>query len=657
MNSINLSQRSLLTLKRHAVLVFCICYIPHITTEPAWLFILFLCAISYRLIADYFSYPPMPWWASTAIVIACIFLLSENIYSSGFFIRFLLTYIILKCLELHTTRDLRVMVLSNFFVIFTSLIVTQDLWIIIYLFVSVFANLSIMIKLTAPEVTLSQIGSKSGKQLLIIIPLSIFLFYVFPRIDPLWHVQALPKFSTGLSESMNPGSISQLFNDDSTAMRITFSNTPTLQGYWRAIILSFYSGENWQPAAYNFTDFTSVNRLNKNESADYEILLEPTQIRWLVYEGYPVAANTNLIFSSNHGLIRENKQPITKRFAYSLKVQPAPYHALNSDEYAEALQLPKNSNPRLNTWAKEQFTKSNNDINVFIPFLRNYIHEQAFWYTLTPPKLISDNNQMDKFWFGTQKGFCEHYASAVTFILRAAGIPARVVVGYHGGKWNPITQTITIQQNTAHAWLEYWQKDIGWKPLDPTSFIAIERVDQTIQSRETDLLNQGSYLSMGEAPWREKINLLVDSVRFYSQRWFLFYNQNTQKNLLQNLGLGEWNTEELLQISVSCIPVFFILIGLYYQWREKRNEDPLLVEYHLLQNEFRRFNVSTQPSATLLQQCDLFVENRPALGPLISSFIDSYEQLRLMQKDNTSKDNKIKTITLFKKLRQKLSSI
>src|SRR3990167_5554886 len=102
---------------------------------------------------------------------------------------------------------------------------------------------------------------------------------------------------------------------------------------------------------------------------------------------------------------------------------------------------------------------------------------------------------MDSFWFDTQKGFCEHYASAVTFILRAAGIPARAILGYYGGKWNPITHSITMQQYNAHAWLEYWQEGEGWKLLDPSSFISRNRIDTNIQVRQQEQLDQAYYFN------------------------------------------------------------------------------------------------------------------------------------------------------------------
>lgn len=646
----NFSQPSFMNLKKHTLLVSFICYVPHIATQPLWLFSIFLAAIAYQLIADHFNYPVIPLWVRFVLVIGCLFLLNGDIHSTEFLIRFLLIFISLKCLEINSIRDLKVLILCNFFLIFSALIVIQEIWMIIYLLIAIVANLSIMLKLNAPEASLRQITSKSSQQLLLVIPLSLLLFYIFPRIDPLWRVPTQSKGSSGFTEKMSFGSISELFNDESPVMQITFKKNPMLNGYWRGIVLSIFNGESWNPSSYNYFSFSPLQELKESETADYEILLEPNQTKWLFYAGYPRASRPSLLFSSNHGLINQNNKASTQRFIYSLDVQPTPYYVLNSAEYAEATQLPVNNNPRLNAWAREQFAKTHKDVRAFINFLSNYIYQQPFWYTLKPPALNSNRNQMDSFWFETQKGFCEHYASAVAFILRSVGVPARVIIGYHGGQWNPVSHVVLIQQNNAHAWLEYWQANIGWKQLDPTSFIAPERIDQTIRSRQNEQLNQSSYFNLSKLPWGKKIKFYLDSVRFFSARWFLFYNQQTQQNLLQKLGLGDWNKGQLLQASVAFMIIFFILLGLFYQWLQRRKQDLLLHEYHLLQKEFRRFNISTPPSATLKQQCKSLINRLPGLEPLLSSFIHRYEQLRLKE----PKENKKETIALFKTLRYRL---
>jgi transglutaminase-like putative cysteine protease len=654
-----MNQATLISNTRYALFVLFICYLPHFATGPWWLFIFIFAAIGYRIIADYFGYLGLNKWIRFSLVVLCLFLLKVqygSIVSSGFFIGFLLTFIGLKCVEVRNLKDLNVLVICNFYLILSALIVVQKLWIIAYLFIAILANLSLMLKLNATEASLRQIGGKSAKQLLIAIPLSIILFYIFPRItDPLWEVPSATQNHIEFNEQMNQGSIGDLFSDDSTAFRVTFKNKPILKGYWRGLVLGFYNGTVWSPTWYNETYFSTLAALSAHGEADYEIILEPHQKKWLFYAGYPAASRPNLLFSPNYGLL--NAKIITQRFAYSLSIQSIPYEKLSPREKTQNIELPKDANPRLKSWAKEQFTAMHKDPKDFIAFLRDYIRHQPFWYTLTPPPINSDNYQMDFFWFDTQKGFCEHYASAVTIILRAAGIPARVVVGYHGGSWNPLAQYLTIQQNDAHAWLEYWQEGTGWQLLDPTTFIAPERIDQKIKDAQTYRLTRTNYSSDFSTSWFQNSKFIFDSAHFFAERWLLFYNQNVQRDLLQKLGLGPWNLILLVTLTAISLILFIILVSLYYQWIRKRRQDPLLIEYHLLQKEFRRFNVPTPPSATLNEQCMDLINNVPSLKQTIDLFLCDYEQLRLKHLEQDTKEDKNNLLSLFKKLRKKINQI
>src|SRR5690606_20713349 len=134
--------------------------------------------------------------------------------------------------------------------------------------------------------------------------------------------------------------------------------------------------------------------------------------------------------------------------------------------------------------------------------------------------------------------------------------------------------------------------------------------------------------------------LLLDSARFFAERWLLFYNQTAQNNLLQSLGLGQWDIAQLIQATVAAVILFIILMGVFYQWWQKRSIDPLLIEYHLLQREFRRFNVVIHPSTTLLQQCQSLMHKTPELFGTITLFLYHYEQLRLQVLNEYSKENK-----------------
>ena len=101
--------------------------------------------------------------------------------------------------------------------------------------------------------------------------------------------------------------------------------------------------------------------------------------------------------------------------------------------------------------------------------------EEEFVYTMSPPLLGRDT--VDEFLFGERRGFCEHYASAFAVLLRAAGIPARVVVGYQGGERNPYQAYLLVHQFDAHAWTEAWLDGRGWVRFDPTAAVAPDRIE------------------------------------------------------------------------------------------------------------------------------------------------------------------------------------
>ncbi len=654
-------QHIFLITTRYALLVMLICYFPHFLTCPLWLSVLILATLCYKLISDYFAYPPLDGKIRFIVVIICLFLLKfqyGSIISSGFFIGFLLAFIGLKTIEIHNDRDIRILILCNFYLIFAALIVVQELWIIPYLLIAILANFTLMLKLTAPQASLRQISGRSMKLLLIATPLTVFLFYFFPRIaNPLWQVPSLGKSHTGFSEWMEPGSVANLLNDDRTALRIIFKRKAILNGYWRGLTLSRYNGISWNPAWHDSSTFSPLKELTTSDDGDYEVIMEPHQKKWLFYLGYPNAAYPQLLFSPNFGLVSHNKDMIAQRFAYALRISSSPHSSLTQKDWKLNTQLPKYSNPRITFWAKKQFAEVNYDPQAFIQFIQNYIKRESFWYTLTPPKLDNENDQIDYFWFDSKKGFCEHYASAVTVVLRAVGIPARVIVGYQGGEWNPLAKYLTIKQYDAHAWVEYWQKDFGWKQLDPTAFISTSRIDPSVLAMRAARTNQQLIIDPSNLNWIQKTKLYMESTRFFIERWLLFYNQDAQYKLLEQIGLKHWNAAMLLQIAILSLVLFIILLGACYQWRQKRTLDPLLREYHLLQKEFCRFDIATQPPATLNKQCKILINKIPNLEETITTFLSHYEKLRLRHRITKTKENKKQTLLLFKNLRRILKQV
>ena len=99
-------------------------------------------------------------------------------------------------------------------------------------------------------------------------------------------------------------------------------------------------------------------------------------------------------------------------------------------------------------------------------------------YSLKAPLLGADS--VDEFVWDTKRGFCEHFASSFAFLMRAADIPARVVVGYQGGEYHPDAGYLMVHQYDAHAWTEVWLAERGWVRIDPTLAVAPERIERSV---------------------------------------------------------------------------------------------------------------------------------------------------------------------------------
>ncbi|KTC66143.1 transglutaminase domain-containing protein (plasmid) [Legionella adelaidensis] len=647
---------------RHALIVMAFCTLPHLTTAPWWFLILAIVAISYRLLASYYHSRVLPLWFRAFVIVSVLILLRihyDSFVSPGFFMGTLVTFFWLKLIEAHSIRDLRVVILVSFYVIFTSLISNTELWVLPYMILATIGIMSLLVRLEVQQVIhWKQMSIRSFKLLLIALPLTVLMFFVFPRIsEPLWRINVPSTGTTGFGESMHPGSIVTLFKDDTTAMRVTFKGKPKIEDYWHGLVLNNYDGVNWTAEA-GTENFITLPLLPNKESGDYEVILEAHQKIWLFYSGFPSAGWPKLHFTPSLGLIRYDGKPINQRFAYGLSTRKPFYRPLNPVARFQNLQLPANANPLLQQWSKETMNNAKGDINLFIKNIQEYIQKEPFWYRLESMPIGNDNAQLDRFWFTTREGYCEHYAAAVTFIFRAAGIPARVVLGYFGGEWNPFAKYLNIKQKDAHAWLEYWQNGEGWKRLDPTTFILPSRIDETI--RNINAHDKQLYTNWSEyrlhLPWLEQARLSIDSVKYFWERWLLFYNQERQIKLFQSFGLGSWRFGELLRTWILLLFIILLCGGIWYQYKQKKAIDPLIREYRKLQRELRRLQIPTTPPSSLLQQWRRISQKYPKMATIVHSYIKEYEFLRLRIQVNKMQKKK-ETILLFKKLRYQLKKI
>ncbi|GGI81606.1 transglutaminase family protein [Legionella impletisoli] len=649
---------------RHALFVMGFCYLPHFATTPWWLSLFALAAISYRLAGSYWHYPVPPLWMRICIAMSALLILRWHyggFLSSGFFIGVLVTFFWLKLIELHRKRDLRAIILISFYVIFTALITHTNLWIFFYVIIAVLANLSLLLKMQLPSAPLVRLSRKSLILLVTAIPVSILMFFVFPRIaTPMWLINLPPMGQTAFHENMNPGSIASLQTDDRTAMRITFNDQDKagVTIYWNGLALSHYDGITWSEPNKKAFVYLPLELLSTKEEADYEILLEAHEKRWLFYMEEPIAGWPKLKYSSNTGLTLLDFKPINQRFAYAVTSRPRLYYPLNRLLLEQNLQLPRNSSPKLKDWAAQQMILANHNPLQLTQQILKYIKEKPFWYTLQPKPIGQDTYQLDRFWFDTREGYCEHYSSALAFIYRAAGIPARVILGYYGGEWNPVGKYLNVRQKDAHAWVEYWQNNIGWIRVDPTAAIPPHRIDPTIIEEQEP--NQAFYMDWEryqlELPWLSRMKIMYESFKFFWERWLLFYNQERQQELIQSFGFGPWNLGFLIQIWISIVLVFLFFGWAWFHWQSKRI-DPLIREYQRLRQEFKRLGIPIALPMSLLAQLDILQKTYPKLDPIVSEFIANYEVKRLKKALGKDTYARKETQILLKDLRKQLRRI
>ena len=422
------------------------------------------------------------------------------------------------------------------------------------------------------------------------LPLLVVLFLFFPRLPPLWSVQLSgQQATTGVSDSMSPGDFANLGQSTELAFRVEFKDKrpPQQQLYWRGLVFSDFDGITWRPSAQQRkwqpelqtpvwieNAFATVPDEVKVAPNSYQIILEPTQQNWLFGLDYPFSQQQDVSVTSDFTLLKD--QPVTQQLRYNV-LQFAPMRidpVLDEASRRQNLALPKDGNPQARALAQQLFTQSGSDPVRYMAAIERWINQTDFRYTLSPPRL--NNNRIDEFLFETKAGFCEHYSSSFTFMLRAAGIPARVVAGYQGGELSRSGNVWEVRQMDAHAWTEVWLEGQGWVRVDPTAFVAPERVEQGMdaltQAQGAAMFGDGAgaQISYQQYQMLQTLRRLSDQASYYWQKDVVGYDQDKQADSL----LKWFNISSMLQqiiwLAASAITVMVILVFVIWQRRRKR---------------------------------------------------------------------------------------
>lgn len=502
----------------------------------------------------------------------------------------------LKALEMRSARDFLVIVFVAYFLIACQLLFEQE---IPYAAYALFATFGV----TAAMVARHQ-GDPGGgwlrpfaiatRMLLQAVPIMLLLFVVFPRIAPLWSIpQNTGGARTGPSETMSPGDVARLSASSELAFRATFDAAvpPARERYWRGLVLSEFDGRQWRQGALSRMEselalqgatrpaLRPTSHVPGGAVSAYEIILEANNQPWLYVLGYPLAFDEGLRLGSDYRLM--NSRPVVQRLRYRVNADLAARlePELGALRRQSELQLPPGLNPRAAALAGEWRAAAGSDERYIERVLR-WFHEEDFVYTMSPPLLGRDS--VDDFLFGARRGFCEHYASAFTVLLRAAGIPARVVVGYQGGERNPWQGYLLVHQFDAHAWAEAWLPQRGWVRFDPTAAVAPERIESGVGDALGAEFLAGSplaierYRNVRLLGW---LRMRWDTLTYHWARAVLNYDAERQTALLSRL-LGAVSPARVVALLLGCGALALLLVAAsLFGMRPLRRRDAATAAY------------------------------------------------------------------------------
>jgi len=514
--------------------------LPHAMRAPWWLTLLTLCLYGWRM---YFALDraPLPsrWLVLgvAAVAMLGVWIECRTLFGRQSGILVLMLFSGLKLLETRTHRDAAIAAFLGYFLVITNFLYTQTIPTAAAMGVAIFLLTATLTGLSAPQRPARANLRTAALLLAHAAPAALALFVLFPRVPgPLW---GLPQDAyagmTGLSDTMSPGTLSSLALSDSIAFRAEFQSAPPPQAlrYWRGPVLWDFDGRTWSIGPSFLVQFVAPR--GGRAAHRYEVVLEPHNRHWLFALETAASLPERSRMSFDGQIV--SSTPVRARMRYELASVIAPEPRLDESPGAlrRALRLPQGVNPRASALAAQWRAVSADDAEVLgraIAFLRL----GGYVYTLEPPLLGEDS--VDEFLFSAKAGFCEHFASAFVFLMRAAGIPARVVTGYQGGELNSVDSIITVRQSDAHAWAEAFLPGRGWVRVDPTAAAMPGRIESGM-ARAVPRADALPLLMRPQLEWLRAVRDRWEAVAHKWNVWVLGYSPERQRDLMASIGMRD----------------------------------------------------------------------------------------------------------------------
>ena len=632
--------RETLTERMEHLLLACVFFValPHAWHLDAPVFLFFCLLLVWRFAVGYFGFYQPGRAVLLLLTLAggtLVYVQYHRFYGREGGAALLLVGLALKLMEMKTRREVYLTIDLVFFVALTQYLFSQTLPMAAYTLGAVALAVAVLVGVNAgPGLSLAGIGRRAVILVAQAVPMMIVLFLFFPRIaGPLWKLPDDERSArTGLSDTLEPGSVSRLSQSAEPAFRVDFDGEPPppAERYWRGPVFWYTNGARWTlppeivlPGPMPVTFSGPAYR--------YAVTLEPHRRRWVFALELPsvlppdVGQTPQFLLLSKDKLADRRRFELVSRTAY--RTGPlAPY------ERTKSLQLPDEPSARMRALVDSWLADGAAPAAVVARSLAHF-REQPFVYTLNPPPLA--DHPEERFLFETRRGFCEHFATSFVVLMRMAGIPARVVTGYQGGQWNPVGRFLEVRQADAHAWAEVWLEPRGWVRVDPTAAVAPERIERGIDVELLDASGEPRYNPVSDAlaeqarglqQWLRQSRLLWSSVDHAWNRWVLSYDPDKQRGFWDRLGIVDWRGVMLWLYAL--LAVCLLAVVFWFHPGRKPEVAPEVRIYRVFLRKLARRGLPRNPSEGALDFSRRAAAARPDAGAAIHAITESFLALR-----------------------------
>jgi transglutaminase-like putative cysteine protease len=614
---------------------------PHAARIPVWILAVYVFAALWRIMVyqGRWSFPGR--WVRAALIVssfAGIYLSYGSLIGLEPTVALLLTAFALKLIELAERKDGYVLLFLGYFICITEFLFSQDLPVVLFSLLNITLVTTALVAMHRPGE--HQFNRKTIRlaaiMLLQSLPLMVVLFFLFPRIGPLWNVPIKSHTATtGVSDFMKPGDISRLGQSTAVAFRVEFEGAIPAQSdlYWRGLVLNRLEEGAWRSLRYY--DVPASERRpfpvdTVGESLTYRVIMEPTQQNWLYSLRYAQSSTPGVMARADYVLYSPTELEDERLYSVQSWPQALLETELSPWRRQNELQLPAGDNPLTRELAQQLRAQAGSDEALVTSILSRF-RTGDFSYTLEPP-LLPQVDSLDAFLFQTRRGFCEHYASAFVYLMRAAGVPARVVAGYQGGEVNPVNRTVIVHQFDAHAWAEVWLQGQGWVRVDPTAAVSPDRIEWGL---ERAMAGEGGFLSNSPlsplryrgVAWVNTLRLRYDALTYRWQLMVVGFDREQQFKLLNDwfdgISIRKFVVVLLGALLLVLVPVAFSLL------RGRKTHKLSAVDKYYLQfcARLARRGVVRNPGETPQQLFARAALELPAQAPALTTITGLYQRL------------------------------